>query len=392
MHVCFVALKAFPALAGGAIDGQIGGAEVQQVLLARGLLSLGHRVSFILYDRPAGLPREIDDIRLFPAFKPEAGLPVLRFLHPRWTGLHRAMQRAAADVYYQRGAGCETGQVGWFRSANPQSRFIFAVGSDTDCQRDLPYLRSAREKMLFRYGLTAADRIIVQTESQLALLAASFNRKGALIRSIPPQVDRDDRPRRSPQSPPRILWVGRIAYEKRPDWLLELAAWRPQWRFDLVGAANSSSAYARDIRSRAAGLPNVKLHGALPHDQLGAHYDAADLLFCTSAWEGFPNTFLEAWARSLPTASTVDPDDTISLFGLGVTAKTVEGLVAQMEKLLADATDYRAAAIRCREYVNTVHCSHCILGEYERALHELCAVSANTQGDMTACAASPESA
>ena len=46
----------------------------------------------------------------------KSGIPGLRFFHPKWTGLLQAMQRANADVYYQNGGECVTGQAAqWCR-------------------------------------------------------------------------------------------------------------------------------------------------------------------------------------------------------------------------------------------------------------------------------------
>ena len=44
--------------------------------------------------------REVDGIRLIGICPPDAGLPVVRFVHPRVSGLVRAMREADAEVYY----------------------------------------------------------------------------------------------------------------------------------------------------------------------------------------------------------------------------------------------------------------------------------------------------
>jgi hypothetical protein len=68
-------------------------------------------VSFVTldYGQPDGIQHH--GITVYKAYAPDSGLPVLRFVHPRWTGLWAAMARADADVYYTRCAGYEVGQA-----------------------------------------------------------------------------------------------------------------------------------------------------------------------------------------------------------------------------------------------------------------------------------------
>src|SRR5262249_2569612 len=123
--------------------------------------------------------------------------------------------------------------------------------------------------------------------------------------------------REQDEAPRRILWVGRFSKEKRPDWVAQLARDLPQCNFDIVGEANVDSDYGRGVRRKFEMLSNVRSHGYVPHLQMRALYQRADLLLCTSETEGFPTVFLEAWACARPVLSSVDPDDTITGYLLG---------------------------------------------------------------------------
>ncbi|MGE0480120.1 MAG: glycosyltransferase family 4 protein [Phycisphaerae bacterium] len=373
MHVCFVALKALPVLVGGDVAGRISGADVQQAVIARGLLERGWRVTFVVFDDGPDTPHEVDGIRLERAYARDAGWPRVRFIHPRWTGLHAAIGRARPDVVYQRAAGCETGIVGCYRRLHPRCRFVFACGSDSDVAADLHYLRTARDRGLYRFGLRAADAIVTQSTQQTEQLRANFKRDGVLIPSAVARPDSSvDRGAR-PATPPRLLWVGRVSYEKRPEWFVELAAERAGWRFALVGDANHATDHARSVLARARQLPNLTLHGAVAHAEMATHYDAADLLVCTSHWEGFPNTFLEAWSRGAPVASTVDPDGVIQRHGLGVVADSPAELEERCDHLLRDAARYRAMSLRCQAYVAEHHRVERAAQQYELLFEQLLA-------------------
>jgi glycosyltransferase involved in cell wall biosynthesis len=121
-----------------------------------------------------------------------------------------------------------------------------------------------------------------------------------------------------------ILWVGRIDRNKRPHWLLELAKSYPDYQFDVVGEANSEDSYSVAFKAAANEAHNIVLHGKIARQNIARFYQTADLLCCTSEFEGFPATFLEAWSFGLPTISTVDPGDSITRFGAGAVAETLD--------------------------------------------------------------------
>src|SRR5512147_1291460 len=79
-----------------------GGAEVQAAFVARALRDQGVDVSLVVADLPSDVPVPYP---VENAFRSHDGFPVLRFFHPRMTGINEALERADADVYYQRNAG-----------------------------------------------------------------------------------------------------------------------------------------------------------------------------------------------------------------------------------------------------------------------------------------------
>ncbi|NOT02890.1 MAG: glycosyltransferase family 4 protein [Phycisphaerales bacterium] len=352
---------------------RIGGAEVQQTLVARAMVERGFRVRFVSRDHGQADGIDHGGVQVFKMCGPDDGLPGLRFIHPRWTSLIGALRRAAADVYYQRAAGVETGQVAMWCRANGRA-FVFAAAVDDDCTPSLPLLRGdLRAKWLYRYGLNRAHRVIGQTRTQISLLRESFGIEATLIRSCSadPLEGEPAKRQRSVDNSAVILWVGRLAEQKRPDRLLDLAEACPTLKFEVVGAANANSRYAQEVQSRGQRLPNVAMRGWVPHESMGDYYSRAALLVCTSDSEGYPNTFMEAWARGLPTVSTVDPDGVVATNGLGAIGPDVASLAGGVRRLLENGCEWQACSQRARRFFLDHHTVTACADAYERLLSEL---------------------
>ena len=162
LSVCRLVLRRWPAPAR-----YFGGAERQQVLLARGLAARGHDVSFVTLDYGQDDGTVHGGIRAYKAYAPSDGVPGLRFFYPRWSGLVAAMRRSGSDAFYQMGADSETGQIAAWCRLHGKS-FVFSMASDSDANPVLPLLRSRRQRALYRAGLRRADAVVAQTETQRA--------------------------------------------------------------------------------------------------------------------------------------------------------------------------------------------------------------------------------
>ena len=366
--ICLVAHFAYGVLSGGD-TGHIGGVERQTTMMARWLTARGYRVTMITWDEGQPEDHEIDGIRVIKLCSPDGGLPGLRFFHPRWTSLVRAMRRANADVYYQNCAEYVTGQVAlWCRRHG--RRFVYSIASDPDCDAQLPKMQKAYERELYRYGLLNADGIVVQTVKQQDMLRDGFQLDSVVIPM--PCTDSQAGAFVAPEPPderPRILWVGRIAEVKRLEWLLDMAAACLDFHFDVVGPSDKSG-YAEDLVRRGESMANVTLHGRVHPDDMPGHYRDKAMLCCTSHWEGFPNTFLEAWNQGIPVVSTVDPDGRITELGLGAVAQDVGGLMEGIRALVRAPDRWRAASRAARAYIEKNHALDVVLPRFEHILFE----------------------
>jgi glycosyltransferase involved in cell wall biosynthesis len=365
-HVCFVAPHAWPVLCGDPQIPEVGGAEVQQSLLARLLAAKGYRVSMICLDYGQPHAASIDGVTVYKAFRPEAGVPVLRFLHPRLTAMWRAMREVGADIYYCRSASVWVGFLVEFCRRHGK-RSIYAGASNMDfVPGQGGQIRYARDRWLYRRGLARVDRIVAQNEAQRTTCLSNYGREPVVIANgyQPPP-----RPAAGQVGGEDVLWVGTIRAGKRPEILLELAARLPHRRFVIVGGPDrSETALFERVRSQAAGLANVEFTGFLPFAQAERRFDDARVFVNTSEYEGMPNTFLQAWSRGVPTVATVDAGTPVHR----VFRSVDEGAQA-VESLLGSRVAWESASRRCREHFERMHSSAGVLAQYERLFGELVA-------------------
>jgi glycosyltransferase involved in cell wall biosynthesis len=345
LNICIVSHLAFGAMTGGR-RGHAGGVEHQTSLTARWLAARGHTVSLIVWDEGQPQDIELDGVRVIKACAREAGVPVVRFVHPRWTSLVGALARANASVYYHNCAEYVTGQVAlWCRLH--RRRFVYSVASDPECDPALPALHHVRERVLFRYGLRHADLIIAQTETQREALVRGFGLDSIVLpMPCPGPLATEELPPFASDAP-RVVWIGRLSHEKRPEWIASIARQVPHVQFDVVGPAVPEHASAL---AQLEALPNVSIRGRIARTEMPAVYRGAAALLCTSLYEGFPNTFLEAWSHGIPVVSTVDPDGLIARHGLGRVAGDEPSLARSVEQLLAVRDTWHQASVACRRY------------------------------------------
>ena len=369
-RICLIAQSAYGALA--RVDtGRVGGIETQTSLMARWLAARGYPISMITWDegQPEGI--DIDGVRVHKMCAHDAGISGLRFLHPKWTSLYKAMRRANADVYYYNCGDLGLGQVVlWCRRHGRKT--VYGVASNPDCDPRLPVLKPWRERVLYRYGLLHVDSVIVQTQHQRQMLREGFGVDSTVIPMPCAGFDAQERtaPSISGRESTSALWVGRISAEKRFELLLDMAEQCPQITFDVVGASNTDSDYALRLAARAAGVANVRMHGRVPHAEIAKYYRQSRVLCCTSAYEGFPNTFLEAWSCGIPVVSTFDPDGVVAQYGLGWTASTMEGLVRAFQESMTESAKWHAASKAAREYYLKNHTLDSCMEQFARVFRE----------------------
>lgn len=364
-RICLIGLENLPVLSPSYSRHRIGGEQVQQTLLARAFVRRGYRVSMVVADYGQKDGETFDGVTTYKAFKVSAGVPVVRFIHPRWTGLWSALERADADVYYTSCAGMQVGLICLFCKVH-KKRFVFRVASDSDCEPENLSIKYWRDKYLYEYGLKRAHSVLVQTDRQRKSLSRNYGlhgRQAGMLVSPPVTTLLFE------QRELDLLWVSNICQVKRPDVYLELAKLLPSSSMHMVGGPMPGFAELYDkIEGAASLLPNVSFHGQVPYHDSFSYYARAKLFINTSDLEGFPNSYLQSWVHGTPVVAFFDPDGLIAREGLG----RAVGSLSEMAKAISDYQDrntWEQASARARAYMNRVHGEDMILRPYLEEIH-----------------------
>lgn len=368
--ICFVAPTTWPVLSASSDIKVVGGAELQQTMIAPALAKRGWRVSMVCYDygQPDGI--EVKGVRVLNMHKPDEGIPVVRYLHPRLTSLWRALGRADADIYYQRTAAAYTGFVAAFCRKHGR-KSIYSGASDVDFIPGKQEIRYARDRWIFEYGLKRVDKVITQNPQQHQELADNYGREGTLIPSCyaPPPGAKNDRAG-------YVLWVASLRPSKRAELALEIARRLPDFRFIMIGGPDPdrrSQDYFAALREAARKLPNLELKGFVPLAETERYFNGARLFLNTSEYEGFPNTFLQAWSRGIPTVGFIDTGSRRQGEPVYEYVRDVSEATWRLDRLMRDDILWQQVSARCQVFFRETHSVDAIIDRYERELGALAA-------------------
>jgi glycosyltransferase involved in cell wall biosynthesis len=349
--ICLVGLMNLPVLAREYAHHGIGGMQVQQTLLARELAQRGVEVSMVVADlgQPDGASWE--GIKTWRTFRPTAGIPLLRFIHPRWTSIWAALRRADADIYYVSGAGMLLGLVTLFARRYGR-KVVYRLASISDCSPETVRVQYWRDRKLFAYGLERADLVLAQTREQQRLMLRSYNRTSLVVPSLHDPAGRRDSFR---QRSVDVLWIGALRPLKRPRLLLDLARQLPDVTFEIAGGPSPEApALFDEVKRAAQELPNVRFLGPVPYHDVRTLFERARLLVGTSEIEGVPNTYLQAWGHGTPVVAYLDPDQLIAKNALGQVVHSATEMTEAVRQILGNAEGWEEMSARCHAFA-TAH-------------------------------------
>jgi glycosyltransferase involved in cell wall biosynthesis len=313
-----------------------GGAEYQISLLIDALTADGryeiHYLTHFVDERERSRSYQVDRIG-------NGGpLPRLGYLMdgPALYGKLRELQPC---LIYQRVAGGYTG-ISAHYARRHSVPMLWHVAHDTDVTpRHLDpsrnFLRVRLEKWAVEYGIRHASRIVVQTRHQAELLERHYGRQiDAIVPNFhPPALERIDK-----SGPTTVVWIANLKPWKRPEAFVRLAqrfTANEDVHFVMIGAMPPESGWRASLMQGIESSPNLRYVGLKTHAEVNELLARAHVFVNTSTYEGFPNTFIQAWQRDVAVVSlSVDPDQVLERERVGIAAHTESGLVEALRTLI----------------------------------------------------------
>lgn len=273
--------------------------------------------------------------------------------------LYRALKRERPDIILQFIGSAHTGIAALYARRHGCKMF-WRVTSDRSVEPEKASwwkLHRRIERLFLDYGIRNATLILAQTEYQRAQLAAAY--PNAAVQVLPNFHPTPPDCGRTGAVVKQVMWIANLKPLKNPGAFVRLArrfAHRPEIRFVIVGGAADDDDWTRRQLAEIAATPNVDYRGALPQTEVNALLEQTDLLVNTSDYEGFSNTFIQAWMRRVPVVSlNVDPDRLLSRGGLGAVTGDEDTLCARVAALLDDPDRCASIGARARRYALDHH-------------------------------------
>jgi len=365
MKVCFVSPRLYLYLSSNS-ERPAGGAQRQQSMISTALANRGYEVWAIVADYGQRVRERHEGVDLVKGVPERISGPqsVVSSLY----GLTRAMYIASPDIYLVRGAP-RLATATYSLSRLFRKRFVFRVANDADV--DPSYLKSRYPQLLihlYRIAISHAEAVIAQTQRQRQLLREHFNVEASLVPNgydLPPPSKILSHEKRE-----HVLWVGSSDPErKNPRLFVQLASQLPDLEFTMISQPIAGDEdFHNDLREAAESVENINFTGPVAPDAIHDYYRTAMLLVNTSDYEGFPNTFLEAWRFETPTLSLYfDLDELLENEVGGIRASSIENLAAITEELASNDSRRAELGADGRSYMKENYSLSKVVNRYQKA-------------------------
>ena len=337
-----------------------GGSERQMDLIGQHLIKKNVNVHFIINktDKTYKKIEEIDGIKISTIGKPR-DLETLRnkkklsnIINATDSSLfYKHLFNFNFDIYHMMGADFITGVWAFYSRIIKKKKFVFTAASILDCRKN-GFGWSKTTNQVYKYGVKHADQVVVLTNDMKKEMHKNFDINPIVIKSGHPIPDLTFKKEESPL----ILWISRLHILKKPELFIKIFKKLKYLNAEFILIGSGSYMKNELIRlsnkySNFTYIPGVKQY------MDNEYYAKSSLLINTSSFEGFPNTFIQAWMYKTPVISlNVDPDGVISNFNLGFYAKgNFQRLIDNIKDLIENPSKRKDIGENSRAYAIANH-------------------------------------
>lgn len=321
----------------------IGGLEQVAYQLATAQAEAGLPVSVITSDKGWDRRKKLSDA--IPVARLRSFVVANTTIMPGLFG--KLMKLRSTDTVHLHIAQAFTPEMVWIASKIKGFKYVAHVHLDVPPSGWAGFLLRIYKPVVLAKVLRDAHAVAVFTADQKKTLSTRYGVASANVHVIPNGVANDYfmAPRRTMHKKPRLLFVGRLSYQKNLTQLLDaLDGISDQFETTIVGDGELKrelKAQARRLR-----LKNLTFAGFAQGKKLRSFYEQADIFVLPSEREGMPLVLLEAMAAGLPIVATrvTGNKDVVKhrKNGLLVPYGNANALCTALTKLAADKSLYRS--------------------------------------------------
>lgn len=330
-----------------------GGAVKQVLAWSKGLSPIGLKTIIMgPHDDPEYFKNH-DNVVV--AYKPEKGIRILRYFYIRIPRIIIGLYKSKAEYIYCGIPGHMAGLLALI-SIILRKKFILRIASDNLISINGKKHRDPLRSYFFRFGFIFSHYIICQNDYQYEQLRKIYPDKTYKLRN--PYIGEVSDTIVSLDKRKHIAWIGRFSYAKNLPLLYKIVKSLPDVIFKIAGNTNlyyNNDNYnvIRELRK----MSNVIFVGYLKSEDMLHLLRESFFLLNTSHYEGFSNTFLEAFSVGTPVLAMeqTDPDDIIKMNKLGYIYKDIDDLVGAFNRMVIERSEYESLATNCIHYMKKNH-------------------------------------
>jgi len=275
-------------------------------------------------------------ICLFPLKKPLLNKLFGQVFVLHYFEIMKILKEIKPDIIYTRYHCSWSGFAAYYAKKN-NVKHIWAIASDKDVVKKKYIIKTKNLFYVFEafwsnFAYKNATKIICQNEYQKNILFKEHERESLLIQQMTSFVPEHLIQKSSDVI--RLVWVANFKKIKRPEMFIQLIAHlnvKRECKFTMIGKNNKQ--FTNLIQSVTD--KRFEYIGEVTNDIVNDILMNSHILINTSEYEGFSNTFVEAWMRKVPVLSmNSNPNNIISDYNLGYICPTLEKLVQKVSFLI----------------------------------------------------------
>ena len=335
-----------------------GGACIRQYALASGLKSIGQQVGILTWKGANAYVGKQAPFDLVESYPRNRWVKITKVYFYWYRMMLKAVIAYQPDFLFVKGCSIFNGILALI-SKKSGVPLVYLATNDKDADDRYKEYRDFISQKAYQYSLAVVSGIVCQNQYQLNAFKNKMPNKNYLLMHNPYFHEGSLRPLLKLSDRNYIAWLGLFSDQKNLPGLLQIVKAMPFRNFKIAGEQVKKkyvNPATQEALQELQHCSNVEFVGFLSRTQVLPFLSKAYVLLNTSHFEGFSNTFLEAFAAGTPvvTRKDIDPDQLIQRNNLGKVVSVYDHSAQAIEDLIIDPA-YDEIADGCRNYLLKNH-------------------------------------